>query len=114
MSVDLNTVLVVNNEAAHRFEVQVDSEIAVIEYGLVDESIVFIHTEVPDALAGQGIAQKLAQTALAYARAQRHTVVPLCPFVASYIRRHPEYHTLVDPAFSALVQPQEPKASASG
>ncbi len=65
--------------------------------------IVFTHTEVPEALEGHGIAAKLAHTALEHARAQRLTVVPLCPFVASYIRRHAEYQGLVHPDYRAQV-----------
>ncbi len=112
MSVDLDNVVIENNQAAQRFQAQVDGYLAVVEYGLVGASIVFTHTEVPEALAGHGIANKLAHTALEYARTQQLTVVPLCPFVARYIRRHPEYRALVDPAFSALVQPDETEASA--
>jgi uncharacterized protein len=105
MSSDLNNIVVNNNSRAKRYEVVVDGALAMIEYGLVDQSIVFTHTEVPKALEGQGIAQKMAQTALE-ARAQQRMVVPLCPFVAAYIRRHPEYQDLVDPAFRGLIQSQ--------
>lgn len=114
MSMDLDNVVIENNRADQRFQTQVDDDLAVIEYGLVGASIVFTHTEVPEALSGHGIANKLAQTALEYARAQQLTVVPLCPFVASYIRRHPEYQTLVEPAFRSLVQPGETEPSANG
>ena len=59
--------------------------------------IIFLHTGVPEALAGHGIANKLASFALEEARSQKLTVVPLCPFVASYIRHHQEYLSLLDP-----------------
>ena len=49
----------------------------------------------PEQLEGRGIASKLAKTALDYSRAEGLTVVPLCPFIASYIERHPEYADLV-------------------
>jgi uncharacterized protein len=106
MSSDRNPIVVNNNSQAKRYEVIMDGALAMIEYGLVDQSIVFTHTEVPKALEGQGIAQKMAQTALEDARARGRTVVPLCPFVAAYIRRHPEYQDLVEPAFRSLIQSQ--------
>jgi predicted GNAT family acetyltransferase len=104
MNVDLDKVMVENNTAAKRFEAVVDGQRAMIEYGLMDGSIVFTHTEVPPALEGHGLASKMAHTALEYARAQQLSIVPLCPFVTSYLRRHPEYHTLVEPAYRERVQ----------
>ncbi len=104
MNTDLDTVTVENNTAAQRFEAQVNGQLAVVEYGFVDGSIVFTHTEVPPALKGYGLADKLVRTALEHARAHQLTVVPLCPFVTSYLRWHPEYQALVDPAFREHVQ----------
>ena len=42
------------------------------------------------------MADKLSHAGLEYARGKRLTVVPICPFVAAYMRRHPEYQSLVD------------------
>jgi hypothetical protein len=96
--IDLNNVVVNNNRSAQRYEVQLDGALAMIDYRLGDQKIIFTHAEVPPAFRGQGIAQKMAHTALEEARAQHQKVVPLCPFVAQYIRRHPEYQDLVDSA----------------
>ena len=52
------------------------------------------HTYVPDALRGQGLAEALLDALLADARAQGFTIVPLCPYVASQARRHPEWAAL--------------------
>jgi predicted GNAT family acetyltransferase len=86
---------VVNNRAQNRYEVKVGNEVAVIIYEPGEKSITFLHTEVPPALEGQGLASKLAKFALEDARAQHLSVTPLCPFVASYIRRHPDYMSLL-------------------
>lgn len=107
MNVNLDTVVVENNTADQQFQAQVNGHLAVVEYGFVDGSIVFTHTEVPHALAGHGIGDKLVHTALEHARTQQLTVVPLCPFVASYLRRHPEYHALVHAAYQARVHQGE-------
>lgn len=52
------------------------------------------HTYVPDELRGQGLAEELLDALLADARAQGLTIVPLCRFVASQARRHPEWASL--------------------
>jgi len=84
-----------NNHDKHRFEVQIDGQLAMIEYMEREGMIIFTHAEVPPALEGQGIASRMAHVALEYAAAQQLKVLPLCPFVASYIRRHPQYQPLV-------------------
>ena len=62
---------------------------------LVGEKIIIEHTEVPAELEGKGIASRIVRTALDYARAQKLKVMPLCPFTAGFIHRHPEYQDLV-------------------
>lgn len=103
MDVNFNDVVVANNEAEQRFEVKVAGQIAVAEYKRSGTNIIFTHTEVPPAFEGHGVASKIAHTALDHARAEKLTVVPLCPFIASYIRRHTEYRSLVHPDFQDLV-----------
>jgi uncharacterized protein len=71
-----------------------------VKFRLRDSTLSLIHTEVAPALRGKGVAEALARAALAYARGHGLTVKPYCPFVASYITRHPEYQDLIDPDFS--------------
>lgn len=52
------------------------------------------HTGVPKALRGNGIATRLVERLIADARAEKFTVVPLCPFVAALFEQHPEWHDL--------------------
>lgn len=96
MSSDRNDVEVVHNEEDHRFEATVDGYLAVAEYRRQGSTIVFIHTEVPPAIEGTGIGQRLVRAGLDFAREHELRVVPRCPFVAAFIRRHPEYSSLVD------------------
>ncbi len=103
MAEQTNDVTVTNNVDAHRFEASVDRHVAYAEYARVDDDIVFTHTIVPPELEGRGLASKIVHTALDHARAARLSVVPLCPFVASYLRRHPEYHDIVNPAYRSRV-----------
>lgn len=88
-----------NNQARHRFEVKVDDQMAVAEYIQGKDYIVFAHTEVPEALEGQGIASSLAHTALEYAKENNLQIMPLCPYFAAYIRKHPEYKAMLRPGF---------------
>lgn len=86
---------VVHNPDEKRFEVQLDNDnIAVTEYMQHGKNMVFTHTEVPEAYEGRGIAGKLAKTALNYAKDEGYKVQPLCPFIRSYVKRHPEYHEI--------------------
>lgn len=57
---------------------------------------VFTHTEVLDAHEGQGVGSALARHALDEAKAAGRPVVALCPFIAAYIHRHPDYEGLID------------------
>jgi predicted GNAT family acetyltransferase len=95
---------VVNNEAENRFEITVENHTGRLEYQRKGSQIALTHTEVPDALAGQGIGGKLAQGALEYARENKLSVVPFCSFVAGYIKRHPEYADLVEPQHRKLIE----------
>ena len=99
MHVNVDDVTVNNNEAAGRYEAHVDGRLALIAYRRVGNKIVYTHTETPEELEGQGIAGRMAHVALEEARAQHLSVVPRCPFVASYIERHPEYQDLVSPDY---------------
>jgi predicted GNAT family acetyltransferase len=86
---------VIHNPEAGRFEIHKDGHRAMLEYHLSGGTISFTHTGVPDALGGQGIGSLLARAGLDYARAQSFAVVPLCSFIARYVRKHHEYQDLV-------------------
>ncbi|GJM31021.1 MAG: N-acetyltransferase [Saprospiraceae bacterium] len=95
MTIDPSSIKVVNNPEKKRFEVVIDEHVAVAEYMLVKNKIIFTHTEVPKELGGNGIGSKLAKTGLEYAKAEGLEVMPLCPYIAGYIKRNPEYIPLV-------------------
>ena len=84
-----------DNTVAQRYEVEMGGQTAVLEYRREPGRITLIHTGVPQALEGHGIAAALARTALDDARASGLAVVPRCPYVQAYIRRHPDYASLV-------------------
>ncbi len=85
------------NDARTRYELTVEGKVAVSEYNLLANAVMFTHTEVPEAFEGQGVGSALARGALDDVRAQGLQVIPLCPFITAFIRRHPEYLDLVSP-----------------
>jgi predicted GNAT family acetyltransferase len=95
---NLDAVPITHNQAANRFEAHVSGQSAFITYRRLNGTIIFDHTEVPAALEGHGLAGKLVQAALEYARSANLKVLPLCAYVAGYIRKHPEYQSLLSPA----------------
>ncbi|MEP6469480.1 MAG: GNAT family N-acetyltransferase [Chloroflexota bacterium] len=80
----------VDNQAQHRYELWIGEERAgTIEYSTLPEAIVLIHTEVDAAFEGKGVGSRLVHDALADVRSRGLKVVPKCPFVRSYLSRHP-------------------------
>jgi predicted GNAT family acetyltransferase len=96
----MSDVTVRNNPDEGRYEAWVDDQLAgIAEYRLSEQSVTFTHTEVADDLEGEGVGSALARTALDEVRAAgQRDVVPLCPFIAEWIERHPDYAGLVRPA----------------
>ena len=87
------------NEKEERFESDVDGGLAYVEYIIDGDEITFTHTEVPKEAEGKGIAGKLVAGALAFARGAGMRVIPQCPYVAAYMKRHREYDDILHPEF---------------
>jgi predicted GNAT family acetyltransferase len=85
-------IAVVDNPAAHRFEIHVDGQVAgFARYQLAPGKIVFVHTEVDPVYEGKGLGSTLAAGALDAARERSLEIDAQCPFIAAYLKRHPEY-----------------------
>jgi uncharacterized protein len=85
-----------DNPAASRFETAIGGDVAFVEYERTGGGrIALLHTEVPEALSGQGVGSKLVRGVLDTLRAEGAKVVPRCEFVATYVERHPEYRDLL-------------------
>lgn len=81
----------------HRYIVDVDGQRAgMAVYHLRGGRHFFVHTEIDSEYGGRGIGQELVRYALDDVRNQGGMVVPICPFFAAYIKRHPEYDEIVD------------------
>lgn len=107
MSNESHQLSVRDNEAEHRYEVDVDGQVAILTCTRDDKRVILLHIEVPTALKGRGIAGMLAYAALEAARVSGLVVVPLCPYVAAYVWRHREYLPLVSEAHQARLLANE-------
>ncbi len=85
----------IDNQDAKQYEMPVDGFTPRIEYIKAKQNIYLTHTEVPVQLEGRGIGSTLVKKVLGDVQKQELTLVPLCPFVALYIKNHPQWRELV-------------------
>jgi hypothetical protein len=87
---------VADNAEQRRYESHLGSDVVgFISYRLTPGRMILIHTEVAQALEGKGVGSQLVAGALDDIRRRGLTIVPICPFVRAYLRRHPEDADLV-------------------
>ena len=90
-----NSTTVTNDPATGRFEAHTEHGVAHLKYIARGNVLDLVHTEVPPDAEGHGIGAALAKAALDHARAKGLKVIPSCPFVRTFIKRHGEYADLV-------------------
>ncbi|MFK0225190.1 GNAT family N-acetyltransferase [Streptomyces sp. NPDC090303] len=89
----------------HRYEILVDGARAgLTAYRDRDDRRVFFHTEVDEAYAGQGLAGILVEQALTDVRAAGLRVVPVCPYVAKFLKKHEEFSDITDPVTPEVLE----------
>ena len=85
-----------DNTAAHRFELRVGEAVAAYaEYNTLAHALLFTHTEVKPEFEGAGHGSRLAHYALDSVRSRGLKAIPVCQFIAGFIRKHAEYQDLV-------------------
>ncbi len=97
----MSELVVRDNPEELRYEALRDGElVGIVRYRIEPGVVVLVHTEVDEAVEGTGVGSQLVRGALDDLRVRGVGLVPVCPFVAAYLRRHPEYGDLVgvDPA----------------
>ena len=101
----MSDALVSNNLSRHRYELRMGEKIiGFSEYNLVGhDAVLFSHTEIEEGHEGKGYGSQLARSALDDVRAQGKQVIPMCPFIAAFIRRHHEYLEIVRPDMRAAL-----------
>lgn len=86
-----------NDPENDRYVVEVDGEVAGFTvYHLRGGRYFFVHTEVDDEFSGKGVGTALARGALDDVRSKEGRIIPICPFIAAFVKRHPEYTDLID------------------
>ncbi|MBC7270096.1 MAG: N-acetyltransferase [Streptomyces sp.] len=97
MSESSTTVVVERVDTERRYEILVDGRRAgLTAYRDLGGQRVFFHTEIDEAFAGQGLAPQLVQQALDDVRASGMRIVPVCPYVAKFLKRHDEFADITD------------------
>jgi predicted GNAT family acetyltransferase len=92
----VSDIAIVNNPELSRYEVRVDGQVAgFAQYRRAPGSINFIHTEIDPTFEGQGLGSRLAAGALDDVRGSGDRAIASCPFISTYIKRHPEYADLL-------------------
>jgi predicted GNAT family acetyltransferase len=88
---------IVHNKSAQRFELAAGNHVAILEYEMTGDgtALALTHTFVPEALRGQGLGVELVAGALAEIKQAQLKIIPVCPFVVTYLRRYPEWKALV-------------------
>jgi predicted GNAT family acetyltransferase len=79
-----------DNQTASRFELEVDGQVAFLRYERTPAALRLIHTEVPEALRGRRLGDALAKAGIEAAKREGLTLVVICPFVRTFLRRHPD------------------------
>lgn len=99
------TIEVTDAPEAKRFEARVDGKLAgFIQYKVRPDAVDLVHTEVLDEFEGKGVGSVLVRRVLDDIRARDGKIIPTCPFVAEYIRRHPDYLNVVTAPFRAAFE----------
>lgn len=89
-------IAVADNSGAERYEIQLDGKPAgFLRYRLQPGLTELVHTEIDEEFEGRGLGSQLISFALNDARTRGLAVLPSCPFVNDYIRRHRQYVDLV-------------------
>lgn len=84
-------------KADGQYEIVVDGEVAgFTQFREDDGALAFPHTVVEDRFEGRGLASQLVRGALDDVRAEGRQIHPFCPYVKSWIEKHPDYRDLVD------------------
>ncbi|MBB6368983.1 GNAT family N-acetyltransferase [Chryseobacterium shigense] len=86
-------------KAGKRFEIETDGHFAFIDYREMGQQIALVHTETDPELAGTGAATAVVEKTLAYIEENGKKLLPFCPYVFAYIKRHPEWKRIVDERF---------------
>jgi predicted GNAT family acetyltransferase len=96
MQIDLQKLEVTHNAGTNSFETWVENYLSKLDYIQDGKNFVITHVGVHPELRGQGLAGRLVEASLEYAKENSLRVIPMCSYAAAYMRRHPEYAELMN------------------
>lgn len=96
MPINLDELQVIHNQDQNRFEARVGEYLSKLDYILDGKNFVITHVGVHPELRGQGLAGRIVEASLAYAKEKSLRVIPMCSYAAAFMRRHPEYMELTN------------------
>lgn len=97
MEINLDELEVTHNETENRFETWIDGQLSKLDYIEDKDTFVITHVGVYPEHRGHGVAAKLTRAGLEYAKAKSLRVIPMCSYAAIYLRRNPQYLSLMKP-----------------
>ena len=89
------SVEVRHEREASRFAATVEGHDCELDYRIEGGVLTILHTGVPAAVGGRGIAAELTRATVEFARAENLKIYPACSYAAVYFRRHPQYADLL-------------------
>lgn len=99
MKTEFENTALVKNEEKKRFEIEYNGHLAFIDYKETSQQIALIHTEAEPELAGTGAAAAVVEKTLIYIEDSGKKLLPFCPYVFAFIRKHPDWKRIVDERF---------------
>jgi predicted GNAT family acetyltransferase len=90
---------VADNPALNRYELPVQGLVAHVAYNLAPPNLMITEVVTPKALEGRGIASRMAAHVVEDARARGLLILPVCPFFAAWLKKHPEHADVVHPSY---------------
>jgi predicted GNAT family acetyltransferase len=98
-----NPLTIADRPDARRYEAHLGDELAgFVEYRLAGTRRILLHTEVPPAFGGRGIAAAMARHILEEAQAAGTRVTVKCPYIRAWLERHPEFADVATPSSAPL------------
>lgn len=100
MKKEFEQIPLIKNEDRKRFEIEVNGHYAFVNYGEYGSQVALVHTEAEPELKGTGAASAVIEKTLQLLKENGKTVLPYCPFVFAFIKKHPEWKQVVDNSFN--------------
>lgn len=87
---------IIHDSANNRITAEVNGGNAQLSYRRGPKDVYDIYSVVvPTEARGEGVADKLVRKALDLAKAENAKVIPTCPYVNSWFKRHPEEQSIL-------------------